>query len=421
MKFEIGDLVTINNRSIKKKDDLQEIFYLDIASLTNGKYEEVKKYDWKKDKVPSRARRRVQQDDILISTVRPANKHFGFITEKEADLIVSTGFAVLSPNIEKVDPYYLYKYLTLDSVVNYLQAVAENSTSAYPSIKPNDITTLEINLPELSTQQKIGGFLRNIDQKIELNNNIRSNLEETAQTLFKRWFVDFEFPDENGKSYKSNGGKIVKNEFGEKPEEWFFLSLSEIANFQNGLAMQKFRPEDSEMSLPVLKIKELRQGYTDNNSDKCSFHIKDNVKVNNGDVIFSWSASLLVKLWNGGQAGLNQHLFKVTSNKYPKWFYYLWTKHHLNRFSAIAKDKATTMGHIKKSHLEESKVLVPSNKELSYFTSIFSQLVSKKNQLAEESRILQHVRDTLLPKLISGEIELPDDVEVDEDVPVPGS
>src|SRR5699024_9947299 len=146
--------------------------------------------------------------------VRPAHKHFGFITDKEANLIVSTGFAVLSPNIEKVDPYYLYKYLTLDSVVNYLQAVAENSTSAYPSIKPSDITTLEINLPELSTQQKVGTFLRNIDQKIELINGITSTLEKIDQNLFKYWFVDFEFPDKDGKPYKSNSGKMNESELG---------------------------------------------------------------------------------------------------------------------------------------------------------------------------------------------------------------
>src|SRR5699024_12197523 len=114
-------------------------------------------------------------------------------------------------------------------------------------------------------------------------------------------------------------------------------------------------------------------------------NIKDSVKVFNGDVIFSWSASLLVKLWIGGNAGLNQHLFKVTSDSYPKWFYYMWTKYYLDEFNAIAKDKATTMRHIKRSHLNESQVIIPTDKKLEKLTTIISPIVNQKLKLAEEN------------------------------------
>ena len=134
----------------------------------------------------------------------------------------------------------------------------------------------------------------------------------------------------------------------------------DIADYLNGLAMQKYRPKDGETGLPVLKIKELRQGICDASSELCSPSIKSEYIIHDGDIIFSWSGSLLVDIWCGGTCGLNQHLFKVTSNNYDKWFYYLWTAHHLDRFIAVAADKATTMGHIKREELEKVEVIIPS-------------------------------------------------------------
>src|SRR5699024_3661759 len=111
---------------------------------------------------------------------------------------------------------------------NYLQMIAENSTSAYPSIKPKDIGNLEIELPDLNKQKQIGYFLWDINKKIHLNSSIIANLEELAQTLFKRWFVDFEFPNEEGKPYKSSGGKMVESELGMIPEGWSVGTLNDV-------------------------------------------------------------------------------------------------------------------------------------------------------------------------------------------------
>lgn len=418
MEFKVSELVDINKRNLSKNDNFSTIHYLDTANLTEGVVNEVVVLNIETDKIPSRAKRKVNTDDILISTVRPNQKHYGVIKEEHSDYIVSTGFAVLSPKKDKVDPYFLYKFLTLDEVTEELQMIAENSTSAYPSIKPSVIGDITIRLPDLRAQQRIGNFFRDIDDKISTNSKIISTLENLAQTLFKSWFVDFEFPNENGEPYKSSGGEMVESELGMIPKRWVISSLDKIADFQNGLAMQKFRPIKGEESLPVLKIKELREGSTDENSDRCSINIKDTVKVFSGDIIFSWSATLLVKQWYGGNAGLNQHLFKVTSAKYEKWFYYLWTKEHLDRFIAIAADKATTMGHIKRSHLSQSKVVVPLEEDLKKFSMTFQPLMDSILNKGIEVKKLEELRDTLLPKLLSGEIELSGETEVMERVPV---
>lgn len=204
---------------------------------------------------------------------------------------------------------------------------------------------------------------------------------------------------------------MITSELGDIPEGWEVSNLTSVANYKNGLAMQKFRPTGEE-SLPVLKIKELNQGFTDSNSDKCDIDIRDDVKVYDGDVIFSWSGTLLMKLWTGGKAGLNQHLFKVTSDKYYKWFYYLWTKYYLRSFIEIAKDKATTMGHIKRQHLEEAVVLVPNIELLENLNEVLSPIIDMIVKKGLEISNIETMRDNLLPKLLSGEIEISDAEEI---------
>ena len=189
-------------------------------------------------------------------------------------------------------------------------------------------------------------------------------------------------------------------------------SLDEVAEYLNGLAMQKYRPKNDEKSLPVLKIKELRQGIFDEKSDVCSEKIDSKYHINDGDIIFSWSGSLLVKIWNGGKGGLNQHLFKVTSKDYDKWFYYLWTKYYLDKFINIAEGKATTMGHIKRKDLSEAKTLVPQKGIYTMANKILGEIINKIISLSVENRKLSNLRDTLLPKLMSGEIRVP--LEEDE-------
>ena len=181
-----------------------------------------------------------------------------------------------------------------------------------------------------------------------------------------------------------------------------------IAEYLNGLAMQKFRPEKSEQGIPVLKIKELRQGSCDSSSELCSISIKPEYIVHDGDVIFSWSGSLLVDFWCGGICGLNQHLFKVTSDTFDKWFYYSWTAHHLQKFAAIASAMATTMGHIKRQELEKAKVLIPPKDDYNRIGSLMAPIYDLLISNRIENRKLTLLRDELLPKLMSGELDVSD-------------
>lgn len=209
-------------------------------------------------------------------------------------------------------------------------------------------------------------------------------MERQAQEIFKHHFLDVQ----------------------ELPDGWKQGNLLDIADYLNGLAMQKYRPLDGEPELPVLKIKELRQGSCDSSSELCSANIRPEYIVHNGDVIFSWSGSLLIDLWCGGTCGLNQHLFKVTSNNYEKWFYYLWTAHHLDRFVAIAADKATTMGHIRREELAKAKVLIPSPNDYAEISALLGPIIDCVIANRIENRKLTTIRDTLLPKLMSGEIDV---------------
>lgn len=349
-------------------------------------------------KLKGQFKKTFRKGDILYSEIRPANKRFCFVDFEPKDYIASTKLMVLRAH-EDVDPQYLYQILRSNDTLAQLQMLAESRSGTFPQITYSELSNIMVSLPSQKAQKNIVSILSSLDRKIELNNKINADLEEMAQAIFKNWFVDFEpFKD----------GKFVDSELGMIPEGWKVGRLTEIASYMNGLAMQKFPPENIEDSLPVLKIKELGQGFCGTDSDRCSCNIKDECKIHNGDVIFSWSGTLLVDVWCGGDCGLNQHLFKVTSNDYPKWFYYYWTKHHLQEFIRIAKDKAVTMGHIKRGHLEEALVAIPDNDSMGKVHELFEPILSKMISLRLESTRLSLLRDTLLPRLMSGELEVPE-------------
>lgn len=326
---------------------------------------------------------------VLFSSRAP----IGYIAIASNDLCTNQGFKSIIPN-ENIDSEFLYYLLTYNK-----DAIAsQGSGTTFMEVSGKTMAQIQVCVPEdVSTQRRIANILSSLDRKIELNNKINGQLEEMAQAIFKSWFVDFEpFKD----------GKFVDSELGLIPEGWKVGTLTEIANYVNGLAMQKFPPTSIEESLPVLKIKELGQGRTDSNSDRCTSDIKSDYIINDGDVVFSWSGTLMVDIWCGGKCGLNQHLFKVTSDEYPKWFYLYWTKHHLDRFIRIAKDKAVTMGHIKRGELDKSLVLIPSSTDMSNISAMMNPIIEKLISNCLENATLSTLRDTLLPKLMNGEIEI---------------
>ena len=339
----------------------------------------------------------LKENDIVFARTGNSTGR-SYFYEKQHGTFVYAGFLIkfsLDPN--KVNPRILKYYTHSKPYFDWVNSFDTGATRG--NINAKTYGDMEIELPSRKVQDKIVSILSSLDRKIELNNKINADLEEMAQAIFKNWFVDFEpFKD----------GKFVNSELGMIPEGWKVGRLTEIASYMNGLAMQKFPPENNEDSLPVLKIKELGQGFCGTDSDRCSCNIKDECKIHNGDVIFSWSGTLLVDVWCGGDCGLNQHLFKVTSKDYPKWFYYYWTKHHLQEFIHIAKDKAVTMGHIKRGHLEEAMVAIPDNDSMEKAHELFEPILSKMISLRLENSRLSLLRDTLLPRLISGELEVPE-------------
>lgn len=274
---------------------------------------------------------------------------------------------------------YLY-YLIKHNI-----SLLKNNThgSVFDTITRNTFDNIEVEIPSIEIQQKISSILNDYDKKIELNNAINNNLEQQAQAIFKMEFLSL---------------KAL-------PSGWRQASLIDIADYLNGLAMQKYRPSGNEIGIPVLKIKELRQGCCDNNSELCSPNIKNEYIIHDGDVIFSWSGSLLVDFWCGGISGLNQHLFKVTSSKYDKWFYYAWTKHHLDHFIYIATDKATTMGHIKRDELAKAEVFIPHEADYHRIGALLQPIYDLIISNRIENKRLALLRDTILPKLISGKLD----------------
>ena len=383
-KIRLGDVCRTNSDTYSPKEKWDFVNYLDTGNITNNTIDSIQFIELKNMKLPSRAKRKVKTDSIIYSTVRPNQRHFGIIKSQPENFLVSTGFVVIDVDTNVLNADFLYYLLTQNTLVDALQAIAEQSTSAYPAIKPSDIENLEIEIPDLATQKKISDILSSLDRKIAKNAEINKNLEQQAQAIFSNEFLTLET----------------------LPDGWKQASLIDIADYLNGLAMQKYRPTASETGIPVLKIKELRQGCCDDNSELCSPNIKSEYIIHDGDVIFSWSGSLLVDFWCGGICGLNQHLFKVTSNKHDKWFYYVWTKHHLDRFIAVAADKATTMGHIKRDELSKAEVLIPNKADYKRIGALLQPIYDLIIANRIENKKLAETRDTLLPKLMSGEIDI---------------
>ena len=324
----------------------------------------------------------VSKGDYVLAMTGATIGKLGRITN-EVEAYINQRVLTFRPNESIVDKDYLYYQLYSVNFSKYILNHIDSET-AQPNISAGSIGGFKISLPSLEEQRRIAGILGAIDDKIECNLRINSNLESQAQALFEKWFV-------NDIAQTTKYNKVA---------------LTDIANYLNGLAMQRFRPKDDEKGIPVLKIKELGQSSCDSTSDLCSPSIDDKYIIDDGDIIFSWSGTLLVDIWCGGTCGLNQHLFKVTSDKYPKWFVYYWTRHHLAKFIRIAKDKAVTMGHIKRSDLENSEVLVPDGLLLEKYDNMMSPIFNAIISNRIENRNLATLRDTLLPKLMNGEIKL---------------
>ena len=320
----------------------------------------------------------LRDNDILVnSTGQGTLGRVAQFLKLDRPATVDSHITIVRPTPDLVFPEYLG--YVLKGRQNEIELLAEGSTGQ-TELSKLKLANLSIDLPPLDQQKKIANILGSLDEKIELNRRMNKTLEQLGQALFRHYFVD-----------------------NPEAKSWDKKPLDEIANFLNGLAMQKYPKINGQPTLPVIKIREMSSGIT-NSTDIASANIPEEYIVHNGDLLFSWSGTLMVKFWSGGDGALNQHLFKVTSDKYPEWLYYYWTKYHLDQFISIAKSKATTMGHIQRKHLKQADVIVPPNIE--EMTSEFTPIIDQIKTNLFETNSLVNIRDALLPKLISGKVEV---------------
>ena len=375
--FEIidGD----RGKNYPKKDEFFESGYclfLNTKNVTTNGFKFTELNFITKEKDERLRKGKLKRYDLVLTT-RGTVGNVGFYNKNIPfdNMRINSGMVIIRPNgINEKFNYQLFKYLKRDFKIF-------TSGSAQPQLPIRDLKEISFLFPPLPEQRAIASVLSSLDDKIDLLHRQNKTLEAMAETLFRQWFVE------------------------EAKEDWEEKPLDEIADYLNGLACQKFPFENDVNRLPVLKIKELRNGFAEN-SDWVTSKVLEQYIVKNGDVIFSWSGSLLVKIWNGKNCVLNQHLFKVTSEKYPKWFYYFWTKHHLQKFISIAESKATTMGHIKRGDLHVVMVLVPSKEETEEMGIIMDPIVEKLIKNTKQICTLEQLRDTLLPKLMSGVVRM---------------
>lgn len=354
--------------------------------------------------------------DVVVTTKGNSTGRVTYVAGEAEPFVYSPHLSYWrSLDAETIYPKFLRYWSRGKEFRDQLEGL-KSSTDMAPYLSLVDQRRLKITLPPFLEQREIGDTLCALDDKIDVNRRMNETLEAMARALFKSWFVDFDpvkakaggehpwgmdtataalFPD-----------AFEDSDFGDIPQGWRVMPLDKVASFLNGLALQNY-PPTGDSYLPVIKIAELRRGVTDN-SNRASPDIPSQYIVEDGDVLFSWSGSLEVVVWCGGRGALNQHLFKVTSGEVPAWFFYQSIREHLAEFRAIASGKATTMGHIQRHHLTDALVVVPNEAVLKAADSSMSPLWNKVITNRLESRTLADLRDTLLPKLLSGEVRVGD-------------
>ena len=307
----------------------------------------------------------------------------------------------------------LLLYLLL-SEVDSLSRFAYGTT--HQTIYFPEVKAFHVCVPARAEQRAIAGVLGSLDEKIEQNKRLAQALERLARTIFRAWFVDFEpvkakaagaasFPSMPQPAFDALPAHFTDTEIGLVPEGWEVKGIASIATFLNGLALQKYPPRGDGEDLRVIKIAELRKGSAER-AAWANGDVAERYVIGDGDLLFSWSGTLEAAFWFGGKGALNQHLFKVTSSRFPSWFCFHWIQQHLPWFRAIAASKATTMGHIKRGHLQETLVVVPPNEILHEANDVIGPMYDLFGQLMVESRRLAAMRDVLLPKLLSGEVRV---------------
>lgn len=386
--MRLGDCGKTNLHTYSDKEKWSLIRYLDTGSITEGRIDEIQTLYPGVDKIPSRARRKASVGDILFSTVRPNQKHYGIIEAGTENLLVPTGFTVVTVDTTIADPYFIYYYLTQSSVIESLQAIAEQSTSTYPSIKPSDIEDIELDLPELETQKKIGSTLRMLDRKIALNEEINDNLEQQAQSYFQELFVDNADP------------------------EWTTGTISDLGTVVGGSTPSKAKPEYyTESGIAWITPKDLS-----NNKSKFVSHGENDITelglrnssasiMPEGTVLFSSRAPIGYIAIAAGEVTTNQGFKSVVPKpEIGTPFVYFFLKNTLPVIEGMAS--GSTFKEVSGSTMKNVPAVIPDAETLAKFSDFCAPIFAQQRILEEQNQSLATLRDNLLPKLMSGEIDV---------------
>ena len=404
-EYKLGELVAVNERSIGRNFEFKTIEYIDTSSVTENKFD-TPAYTTISE-APSRAKRLIANGDTIISTVRPIQKHYGFIKEAKGNQVVSTGFAVVTP--KRIEPRFLYYFLTQAEITEFLNTIAEGGTTTFPAFKADELKDLPINLPDYNTQTAIAEILSSLDDKIELNNKINQELENLAQTLFKQWFIDFEFPNEKGEPYKSSGGEMVDSELGEIPKGWEVGNLNQIAELQKKNKKPFENPDTiyHHYSLPEfdsgkMPSKELGEKILSSKYQVLEHSIL--VSKLNPRIPRIWT---IIKPNDNSICSTEFQVLKPLEDVFFPFVNCLCSSDgYIN--SIQSKVTGTSSSHQRvnpKDIINYEMVLPPLSIVNQFYDSVYDSL-NLIDDNRKENQELTNLRDTLLPKLISGELEV---------------
>ena len=387
---KLDNIASINQSTYSSKEDWKFVNYLDTGNITMNQVDEIQYINTSVDKLPSRAKRKVKFNSIIYSTVRPNQLHYGIIKNQPDNFLVSSGFAVIDIDFDKAAPEYIYYVLIQQEITEYLQSIAEQSVSAYPSIKPSDIENLEFLLPDRETQEKIVSILRSIDEKIVHNNEINNNLEHQAEALFHLLFVENVNPIwKNG--MLSDLGTIVAGGTQSKTKPEYYS--------EKGIAW--ITPKD----LSLNKSKFISHGEID--ISELGFSKSSATKMPTGTVLFSSRAPIGYIAIAANEVTTNQGFKSVVPNENvgTAFMYYL-LKFLLPTIEGMAS--GSTFKEISGAGMKSVPVIIPDNETIDKFNAFCTPIFQQQEVLEAENSRLVDIRDALLPKLMAGELDVSD-------------
>ena len=423
-EYKLGELIETISKTFKFTDD--KVIFLNTSDTLEGKV--INKNFFEPKKLPGQAKKTIQPNDVLYSEIRPANKRYAFVDFESSNYVVSTKLMVLRVLDEEIiSPKYLYYFLTSNEIVNYLQMLAESRSGTFPQIRFEEISLLDINLPAFKIQDEIVEVISSLDDKIELNNKINQELENLAQTLFKQWFIDFEFPNENGEPYKSSGGEMVESELGEIPKGWEVKPIGDLFEFVVGGDWGKddIDDEHSEMNyvLRGTDIPTLKSGSKNGvpyRAIKPSKLKNRQLKIN--DIIIEISGGSkkqptgrTILITKEILKRLNYHAIPASfcrlirpKNDFAEFLGVYLVKIYDEGKTWEYQNQSTGISNFQFKFFESAEILALPL-DLSVIDE-FNSLISGFYNLmtTNENQELNNLRDTLLPKLISGELEVAD-------------